>query len=230
MVYCYSRAISIVILLALLLVPASVVYAAEQEVNMPASGWDYLGGPNVTIPGFNPWCKLGQRLTIHGTVTRIGYRVCRVGTPTGNVTFSIYDAETDDVIFTKVWGDASELPTTNSSGYQYVEVNPPLVLNQEVRLCVEYCAGNSLNYCMAGYYSGDRITGEYYTNCLLNGNWHDIEEAEEGSYHYTYIPPDDPPLATNDGGLPDWALIAFGFIGATLATLLCVYVKKRKKA
>lgn len=223
MVHNYSRAIiSIGLLLALLLMPL-VAYAAEQtEVNIPASSWDPLGNTGA-------WCRLGQRLTIHGTIIEIGYRVARVGYPTGNITFSIYDAETNELLFTRVWGDASELPTSNITSYPTVTVMPALTLNQEVRLCVEYYGGNAINHCLAGYYTGDRIAGQWYTNYMHYGAWHDIGEAEEGSYYLKYIPANNPnPGNGDDNPIATWTFVVFGFIGAALATLSYVYVKKRK--
>lgn len=221
MVHNYSRAvISIAVLLALLLMPVAAHAAEQQEVSIPASGWDPLGKTGA-------WCKLGQRLTIHGTVIEIGYRVARVGYPTGNITFSIYDAETDEVLFSKVWGDASELPTANITSYPSVTVTPSLTLNQDVRLCVEYHGGNVINHCLAGYYTGDKITGQWYTNYMHYGAWHDIEESEEGSYYLKYIPANSP--GNGDGSIPIWAFALFGAIGVFLGGLSHYYVKKRGK-
>lgn len=164
---------------------ASVAQADTCRVQMLASGYDPMGGENVTLPGLNPWTRLGQRLTIPDReVLSIGYHVRRVGSPTGNVTLLIRDSLTDEILFGAVWGDASELPESGASGYCEVALNPPMRINQDVRICVEYSGGNSTDYCQGAYFSGDRITGESYTN--YRKQWHDIGEAEEGSYCYTY--------------------------------------------
>ncbi len=220
MVHNYSRTIIIIGLLSALLLIPVVAYAAEQqEVAIPASGLDPLGNTGA-------WCRLGQRLTIHGTVIEIGYRVARVGYPTGNITFSIYDAETDEVLFTKMWGDASKLPTVNITKYTTVTVMPALVLNQEVRLCVEYYGGNTINHCVAGYYTGDKIPGQWYTNYMHNGNWHDIGEAEEGSYYLKYIPADS--QSSGDGGDNAFPIWAFAVFVVSIGGFSYYYVKKRK--
>jgi len=175
------------ILLAVVIVVP--VYADTCRIQMPASGYDPLGGQNVT----NSWVRLGQRLTIpNREILSIGYHVRRVGSPTGDVTLSIYDVETDVVLFSQVWGDASSLPESGASGYCEVTLDPPIRINREARLCVEYYGGNATDYCRGAYYTGDKITGESYTNYYHYGQWHDIGEAEEGSYCYTYTCQADP--------------------------------------
>ena len=176
-----------------ILVLAIPVYAAEQEVSMSASGLDPLGEPGI-------WCRLGQSLHINGTVLKIGYRVVRVGSPSGNIILSIYDAGTDEVLFSGVWGDASLLSTADTAGYQNVAVSPTLELNQDVRLCVEYYGGNATDYCLAGYYSGDKITGQSYVNYMCYGQWHEIGEYEEGSYYLLYTPASVPDTNGNGNG------------------------------
>ena len=164
---------------------AMLAYADTCRVQMSTSGYDPMGGENVTLPGVNPWTRLGQKLVIlDREVLSIGYHVRRVGLPSGNVTLSIYDTETDAVIFSEVWGDASELPVSGTSGYCEVTLDPAIRINREVRLCVEYYGGNTTDHCVAAYYTGDKITGECYTN--YRNQWHDIGEAEDGSYCYTY--------------------------------------------
>lgn len=177
------------------------VYADTCRIQMSASGYDPMGGEDVhpvekaSNTTLNAWTRLGQRLMITDReITGIGYKVFKIGNPAGNVTISMYDVATDEVIVSKVWGDASELPEPGSSGYCEVTLSTPMRINREVRLCVEYYGGNSTDYCVAAYYTGDKITGESYTN--YRNQWHDIGEAEEGSYCYAYIcevtpPPDD---------------------------------------
>lgn len=235
MVHHYSRkrAVIIYIVLALALLTPLPIYAGDElvTVTVPTSGTDPLG---------LVWSKLGQRLFVDGTVHRIGYHVWREGNATGDVTFSMYDVGTSEILFSKVWGDAGQLNTISGSGYQYVEVSPPLELNQEVRICVEYNSASGAGYCIAGYYSGDRITGQYYTNYLSystdSDGWSDIGEAEEGSYYLAYVPTDRPDPNGNggDNGSPVGPLVLGGLIGgcvglgAFVLTLFLVRKQKRK--
>jgi len=204
---------------------AMPVYADMCRVQMPASGYDPLGGENVT----NSWVRLGQRLTISNReVLSIGYHVRRVGSPTGNVTLSIYDASTDEVIFSKVWGDASGLPESGASGYCEVTLDPPIRINREVRLCVEYYGGNATDYCQSAYFTGDKITGESYTNYYHYGQWHDIGEAEEGSYCYEYTCEVDP--LPDDGGVTGDPNIRVAIIvGAVVCVLGIAYLIRDKR-
>lgn len=214
----------------LLLLPVSILAAEEEkvEVSIYASGRDYLGQKGA-------WNRLGQRLVIDGVVTKIGYMVWRIGEPEGDITFSIYDAITDEVLFSQVWGDASELPLVEETAFQHVTLIPPLKLgNREVRLCVEYYGGDSpddTDYVVAGYFSGDKITGQSYTNHMHYGYWHDIGEAEEGSYYLEYIPNSSNGInaTTIEGSgtrLPLNLLIVVGLA----CLLLVIYLKIRKRA
>lgn len=203
------------------------VYADTNRVEMPGSGLDPLGGKDSP----SVWCRLGQRLTIPGRlVTEMGYQVCRVGNPTGNVTISMRDAETDEVIVSKVWGDASELPESWTGGYRKVALDTPLRINQEVRICVEYYGGNATDYCVAAYYTGDRITGEWYTNYYHYGVWHDIGEAEEGAYCYTYVG-EDGGQGDPDGAHTNWWPLIFTIVGGILGLVFLIrYFVIRKKS
>jgi hypothetical protein len=194
---------------------------------MPASSYDPLGGENVT----NSWVRLGQRLVIPDReVLSIGYHVRRVGSPTGDVSLAIYDTETDEVIFSQVWGDASNLPESGASGYCEVVLDPPIRINREVRLCVEYYGGNATDYCVAAYYTGDKITGESYTNYYHYGGWHDIGEAEEGSYCYTYTCEVTPPPCDDNPSEKPNIIILVTIIGGLVVCVLGIGYLMRNKS
>jgi len=225
-----SRVLLIITIgVALLVLLNTCVLADTCRVQMPASGYDPLGGENVTLPGVNPWTRLGQRLMIQGrTVLSIGYHVRRVGSPTGNVTLSIRDVDTDETLFSKVWGDASALPESGSSGYCEVTLVTPIRINQEVRLCVEYTGGNSTDYCQGAYYTGNKITGESYTN--YRGQWHDIGEAEEGSYCYTYTCEATPGTGGDDIPVsPNLIIVLLIIAGAVVCVAGIVYLMHDKR-
>lgn len=180
----FTMALLTILLLVTLVPPGTVpVYSNENRVEMPGSGWDPLGGQNAT----GVFTRVGQRLTIPDReVNLIGYRLIRVGNATGDVFISMYDSATKEVIVKKAWGDASELPI-KSSGYSEVTLDPPIKVNREVIICAEYYSGTATDYVMGAYYSGDRVPGESYINYYRYGQWHDIGEAEEGSYCYEYV-------------------------------------------
>lgn len=202
--------VAIVVLLAVVAIPVM----AATTIQIPASGWDYLGGGDSPAT----WSRLGQRVVIEdGEIYCLGYRLCKVGNPTGNVTLSVRDSTTDAVLWSQVWGDASELPDANNNTYSRVfcDADYLVKVDGDIRICAEYYGGNETDYVQAGYYSGDKITGQWYTNYTNYSTdasgWHDIGEAEEAAYYMSYtaknIEPEngDPPTTS---GWPDWWLYA----------------------
>lgn len=223
-----NRLVRVILLGVVLLCLIALPVAADTcRIQMPASGYDPLGCENVT----NSWVRLGQRLVIPDrTILSIGYHVRRVGLPTGNVSLSLYDAATDEVIFSRVWGDASDLPESGSSGYCEVELDPPIRINREVRLCVEYWGGNATDYCQGAYYTGDKITGESYINYYHYGQWHDIGEAEEGSYCYTYTCEVTPvPDGDNPSEGPNVGILVAIIAGAVVCVAGITYLVRDKR-
>jgi hypothetical protein len=215
------------------LILASPVQAGTHQVAVPASGWDNLGGQNSSAT----WARLGQRLVADDwQVVSLGFRVCRVGNPQGNITFSIRDSATDEIIVSKVWGDASALADQGCSGYTEVTFGSPVMVDGDVRFCIEFYGGNTTDYCQVGYFSGDRITGQYYTNYANYSTdvegWHDIGEAEEAAYCCVYqaedvMPPDGDGADSGSGILtPLWVvIIASGVVCVTGI----VYLSRDKK-
>jgi len=194
MVHNYSRktrvAIAIIALVTLLLAATTAVAVGaegdEIEVTIGTSGLDPLSREKAM--GSGPFCRLGQRLMIPDRlITVIGYRVWKVGSPTGDVTLSIRETGNDRAIVSIVWGDASELPDPEAGGIQKVRLDKPVRVNGEVILCVEYYGGNLTDYCVGGYRTGNYRDGETYMNYYPYGHWHDIGEAEEGGYFYAYV-------------------------------------------
>jgi len=219
MVHYHRTLIILAIALLLAVVMPITVSADTHEVGILNTGTDPLG-KNASV-----WCRLGQHLVIPDrAVMSIGYAVWRVGVPTGNITLSIRDVESDDIIISGVWGDVSELGIwpQDSGKFTKVVLDKPVRINGDVRLCVEYYGGNATDYCIAGYYSGDKITGEWYTNYYHYGQWHDIGEAEEGAYFYTWVDPED--IESNSSPMPPWIVAPI----VLMAGGIWFYVNKRQ--
>lgn len=151
---------------------------ADEERYQIVSGLDSMGGGKV-------WTRLGQRITIDGwTIVSLAFKLARVGSPTGDVTFAIRRIADDSVIASEVWGNASAI-ATDPTEYS-VTFATPVYVNEEVRICAEFYGGDADNYLKFGYYSGNHKPGEFYTNYMEYGYWHDIGEAEEAGYKLTY--------------------------------------------
>jgi hypothetical protein len=62
---------ALVVAMLLWMVTVAPALADTCRVQMPASGYDPLGGENVTLPGVNPWTRLGQRLKLLYSIHRL---------------------------------------------------------------------------------------------------------------------------------------------------------------
>jgi len=216
-----------VTLLILLGVP---VLASTTTVQIPASGWDNLGGQNSSAT----WSRLGQRMMADDwQVISLGFRVCRVGNPQGDITISIRDSATDRIIVSKVWGNTSALADEGCSGYTQVTFDRAVTVDGDVRFCIEFYGGNATDYCQIGYFTGDRITGQWYTNyanyCTDVDGWHDIGEAEESSCCYTYTSEADPPPPDEDGVTEDPNIRVALIAGAVVCVAGITYLMRDKR-
>ena len=219
------------------LVVVTIPVVAATTIQIPASGWDYLGGEDSPAV----WSRLGQRLVINdGEIFAIGYRLCKVGEPTGNVTLSVRDSETNDVLWSEVWGDAEDLPGANNNTYIKLDITPSLKADGDIRICVEYWGGNETDYVQGGYYSGDKIAGQWYTNYTNYSTdadgWHDIGEAEDAAYYMSYVSEDTEPEngggESTSGGFNWWIVGAIGMIigVVSLGGLILKWLDRNKEA
>jgi len=243
MVHNYSRrtiaAVLVAPLLTLPIVTAAGAEGGEIELTIGTSGLDPLSQEKAM--GSGPFCALGQRIVMpNRLITAIGYRVWKVGSPTGDVVLSIKDYATGNAIVSVVWGDASELPIPAAGGIQKVRLNEPVRVNGEVAICVEYYGGNMTDYCVAGYRTGNYRDGETYVNYSHYGSWLDIGEAEEGGYYYAYVDEgvvDPPPNGNGNGSgpndtvsIPDWLVIGLAAGIPIASSMLAVHFTKKRKA
>ena len=132
--------------------------------------------------------RVGQRLTIpNRTITKLSFRLYKRGSPTGNVTLTIRKVSDDSILASKVWGNASALVATDYPGaWTEVTFDTPVLVDEEVRILVEYSGGNSSNYVGYVYRSADVKADEFYTYYLAS--YTDVT-AQDHTYIYTYAPP-----------------------------------------
>jgi hypothetical protein len=203
----------ILVIFVLLLVFVGTPTLAQDAIT-PTS-WDPLG---------IVWSRLGQKLTLNGSVAKLAFALAKTGSPTGDVTFAIRTVSNDTVIASEVWGDAGQLTDTWFTWYE-VTFDSPVFINEEVRLSCEWSGGDADNYVMFGYRSGNVITGQYYTNYAKH-SWHDIEESEEGCYNYTYgtIVP-----VSLDGRSTNIPVICASIAGVGVLAFVGIQVKRRHK-
>ena len=81
--------------------------------------------------------RLGQKKTINnGHVPKISFYMYKGGSPAGNITFTIRRTSNDSIIVSKVWGDASTLPT--SPTWESVIFDSQPLINEQIYLLAEW--------------------------------------------------------------------------------------------
>jgi hypothetical protein len=188
---------------------------AQDGASITPTNWDHLG---------IVWSRLGQRVTLNGTIATLTFPLAKTGSPTGDVTFAVRRVSDDSIIVSEVWWDVSELTDVWFTWYE-VAFDSPTFISEEVRLSCEWDGGNATDYVMYGYRTGSVATGESYTNYItVQHSWHDIGEAEEGAYAYTYgtIVP-----VSLDGGGTNIPAICISIAG--VGVLAFVGIKRRHK-
>lgn len=159
-----------------LLRPVDLRYDTEEQTTGSYLGaWLYNGG----------WVRSGQKLTISNRiVSKLGFWLCKAGSPSGNITFSIRKVSDDDVIVSGVWGNASSLNTTPT--YREVTFGSPTLINEEVRILVEFGGGNSSNPVKAYINDGDVKADENMQQWIPSSysNYPNMDYV----YIYTYTP------------------------------------------
>ncbi|MBA7580117.1 hypothetical protein ES708_22008 [subsurface metagenome] len=128
----------------------------------------------------------GQRLIISNReVTKLGFWLVKANAPTGDVIFQIRRISPDQVIASKLWGDASTLPTTPT--YEEVKLDTPTLINAEVRICVYYPYGNIYSFITLRYQDTDVKANEYFSY-FVNTTWQDTTDSD-AAYRYKYYLP-----------------------------------------
>lgn len=123
----------------------------------------------------------GQRLTISDRqVTKLGFWLKKINSPTGDVTFTIRKVSDDSLICSKVWGQAEDL--TTDPVYEEIEFDSPQVINEEVRILAEFLGGNTNDQVEIRLQLGDVKADECWTR--YDGSWSDKDY--DCAYIYTY--------------------------------------------
>ncbi len=103
---------------------------------------------------------VGQRLLIlDRTVKKISFRLKKVNSPTGDITYYIRSTNDWSVLASKVLGDASTL-TTSYAWYE-VTLDTPVAIDDEVYLYAEHTGGSAANYVYMEYQAGNVKENEY---------------------------------------------------------------------
>ena len=127
--------------------------------------------------------RWGQRLTIpNRRVAKLGFWLHKVGGPTGDVTFQIRRIDPDEVIISKLLGDAEALAT--EATYYEKTFDTPTVIDEEVRIVTDFSGGDVDNKVAPSYQNTDVKPAEYVTRFAL-GTWNE-HTTVDCAYRYKY--------------------------------------------
>jgi len=139
---------------------------------------------NSSLEGSPSYTRIGQRLTISDrTLTKLGFYLFKVLTPTGTLTFTIRKVSDDSLVASKLWGNSVDLPAV--AALQEVTFDIPVYVNEAVRILAESSggAGDGSNYAAISYQNTDVKGSEYYTR--YSGSYGDLTTIDI-AYVYTY--------------------------------------------
>jgi len=135
----------------------SLVYAISSDTEIDESQqstYTSLGGAyNIRVGTL--------RLNFQGAITKVGFYLYVVGSPTGTLYARVRDA-TDRILYEGTL-DVSTIGT--SPAWYYFTVDPPVIVDepQNIRILVEYDGGDSYNYVSVGLYDSDYVPDAMFT-------------------------------------------------------------------
>lgn len=149
--------------------PPPTEYTEEQTQNL-------IGLANLRAGSF---IRAAQRLPVSSrTLTKLSFRIKRNGSAAGAITFTIRKVSDDSIINSKLWGDAADLPTDFT--WPEVTFDSPILINEEVRISVEFSGGSSGNEVMISGATSDEKPGEWF-------EWYDTSWAKPAEWDFGYI-------------------------------------------
>jgi hypothetical protein len=126
----------------------------------------------------------GQRFWIppNRKIATLAFLISKMGSPTGDVTFTIREYPTDIPLLSKVWGDISDLPETYPPAeWQEVEFDTPQLIDVLVEMIVQFSGGDGSNCVVYALQNSDVKPDEELVR--------DVEGAdptEDAAYRYKY--------------------------------------------
>ena len=156
-----------------LLLPTPPEEYTEEQTQHDSAGLLYQSG----------FTKGGQRLTISNRkVIKLGFWLRQGSNPTGNVTFEIRRVSDDGLICSQLWGDASDLQAVAT--YEEVEFDSPQVINEAVRICVDFAPDAPETYVFYQCQSTDVKEDEYRSEYKAP-TW-EPHTGKDTAYRYKY--------------------------------------------
>ena len=144
--------------------------------------WRFGTGQTANVHVF------GQRRTISNrTVNKLSFKLKKTGSPSGNVTFKVYDMTNDVESGSKVLSNASAL-TTSPVWYE-VTFDTPLALDGDYLIYAEFVDGDSSNYVQVQCSLAEAKLDEWavlYTSTQAPGDPDTEWDSYDCVYRYKY--------------------------------------------
>ncbi|MBA7479263.1 hypothetical protein ES707_14697 [subsurface metagenome] len=116
-------------------------------------------------------------------IATLAFIIMKSGSPTGDVTFTIEEYPTGIPLLTKVWGDASDLPTTYPpTEWQEVTFDSPRLIDVLVRMLVKFSGGDGGNQVGFAFQGGGSVKPDEEYVRDVEG----VEPTSDAAYRYKY--------------------------------------------
>ncbi|MDD5338432.1 MAG: hypothetical protein PHG35_03350 [Dehalococcoidales bacterium] len=130
----------------------------------------------------------GQHRIIDGKkIIGLAFKLKKAGSPSGDITFHLTDADTQTDLASVVWGNASAL--TTSVEWKYKAFASPYTTDpdHDVIIWWDHSGGDSSNYVSGAKNDSDCKAGEHYVNILYAGtDYFEYISDEDCAYRYVY--------------------------------------------
>ncbi len=116
-------------------------------------------------------------------IATLAFLIIKLGNPTGDVTFTIKEYPSEIILNSKVWGDASDLPTAYPpTEWIEVEFDTPQLIDVLVRMRVEFSGGDGENQVAFAYQGGGSVKPDEEYVRDVEG----VEPTSDAAYRYKY--------------------------------------------
>lgn len=116
-------------------------------------------------------------------IATLAFKIMKLGSPTGEVTFFIREYPTGIVLNSKVWGDAADLPTAYPPDeWLEVEFDSPLLIDVLVEMRVGFSGGDGANQVGIASQGGGSVKPDEEFKADIVG----ADPAVDCTYRYKY--------------------------------------------
>ncbi|GAI67286.1 unnamed protein product [marine sediment metagenome] len=127
----------------------------------------------------------GQRFWIppNRKIATLAFLISKLGSPTGDVTFTIKEYPTGIILNSKVWGDASDLPTAfPPAEWQEVEFDSPALIDVLAKMICEFSGGDGGNQVVFAKQGGGSVKPDEEFEMDIEG----LYPTDDAAYRYKY--------------------------------------------